>query len=235
MIGALISLAAAALVASAPAPSPSPSPSPAPAPEVNPWQVGPAPSAHPTAIGYSFGADFSGVVGGREPLAGARVAASVTPLRRLWTGVELGHGSAWRGCVSCKTFAATWVARGLLIDRRAVHVAPWSALTFVGGTVEWTPGLAIEAGGRRIRVDTSWPLWSTWDLVMMLRATPELGVTGLWSSRHATRVAVVGVEPAIALTHRVQLDRWALTATVQVGEEGVLGVVGARFYADFLD
>lgn len=227
MTGALISLAAAALVAAAPAP--------APAPEVNPWQVGPAPSAHPTAIGYSFGVDLSGAVGGSEPLAGARVAASVTPLRRLWTGVELGHGSAWRSCVACETFAATWVARGLVVDHRAVHVAPWSALTFVGGAVEWTPGLAIEAGGRRLRVDTSWPLWSTWDLLMTLRATPELGVTGLWSSRHATRIAVVGLEPAVALTHRVQLERWALTATVQVGEEGVLGVVGARFYAGFLD
>ncbi len=199
--------------------------------EINPWQVGPAPSAHPTRVGYSLGPDVGGAGLGPRPLWGARVAASVTPTPRLWTGVELAYGTGWRSCVGCESYATTWTVRGLAVRRRAVNLAPWSALTIVNGAVEWTPGLALEAGTRRVRFDTSWPLWSTWDLLTVLRGTPEVGVTGIWSRRQATRVALVGLEPAVAVTHRVQLEHLALTVTAQVGEEGLAVMIGARFFA----
>jgi len=199
----------------------------------NPWQVGPAPSAHPTLPSWNVGVD----VGAMRPLRsglpgphGGRLAAAFTPHERVWSSLELGLGQGWRTCIDCEALAATWTLRGLALHHRNVNVAPWSVLTSVHGTVEWTPGLAIEAGGRRVRVDTSWPLWSTWYLLTVLRSTPELGMTVAWDERQATRVAVVGLEPGVAVTHRVMMRRWALEATGRAGEEGVGVELGIRVW-----
>ncbi|WP_106093526.1 hypothetical protein [Enhygromyxa salina] len=195
----------------------------------NPWQVGPAPSAHPTARGWNVGADLSGTLGGFSPLWGARAAASLTPHERFWTGVELGYGNGWRSCIDCRALGVTWTARGLAVRHRNVNLAGWSVATTVNGTFEWTPGFALEAGTRRVRFDTSWPVWSTWDLLTTLRATPEVGVAFAWSGQHGTRLAVVGLEPAVALTHRIWVEHWMFEATLRIGEEGVGLDMGARF------
>lgn len=197
----------------------------------NPWQVGPAPSAHPTQKSWNVGADLGGTVAGPWPLWGTRIAAGFTPHERLWTALELGYGQGWRLCIDCNALATTWTARGLVFSHHHINIAPWSVLTSVNGTFEWTPGLAIEAGTQRLRFDTSWPLWSTWDVLTLLRSTPELGVAWSWGPRQSTRVAVVGLEPAVAVTHRVWLHRWAFEATARGGEEGVGLTVGFRFWS----
>lgn len=199
----------------------------------DPWQVGPAPSAQPTTPGWSVGGAISGGLGGLSPIYGGRAGLSLTPHRRIWTNLELGYGSGWRSCVDCQALGVTWTARALAVQRPGINIAAWSVATTVNGTVEWTPGVAIEGGFRRLRFDTSWPVWSTWGLLTTLRATPEVGVSFAWSERHRTRIALVGLEPAVALSHRLRWGRGLLEATIRVGEEGAMLSLGGRFAQPF--
>jgi len=201
----------------------------------NPWQVGPAPSAQAVSPNWNLGADIGTLRtdydGGVNWLHGVRMAAAFAPHPRVFSSVELGVSAGWRVCLDCRTFAGTWTLRGLAIDHPNVHVGAWSVLTTVEGTLEWTPGVAVEAGTKRFRVDTSWMVWTTWDWLTTLRSTPELGTSFVWGEHQSTRVALVGLEPAFAIQHRVRLRDWALSSTVRYGEEGLAFELGIRGYA----
>jgi hypothetical protein len=60
---------------------------------------------------------------------------------------------------------------------------------------------------------------------------PEVGLTARWSSAQRTRLAVVGLEPGVALQHRWRVaEALELEPTVRFGEEGLglgLAVRGA--------
>lgn len=205
--------------------------------ELAPWQVGPAPSAQPVARSWSVGLDLGGLIAPPKfphphpPLPGARASVGVAPHERFWTSLELGYGTTWRPCIDCRALGLTWTARGLIVRHRNVNLAAWSVLTMVNGVVDWLPGAAIEVGGARVRVDTSWPLWSTFDLITTLRATPELGLSWSWNGRHSTRVALVGLEPAAALSHRIRWANWQFEVGVRGGEEGISAELQVRFGA----
>lgn len=200
----------------------------------NPWQVGPAPSAEGVSPNWNLGADAGTLRtdydGGTQWLHGVRMAAAFAPHPRVWSSVELGISQGWRVCIDCRAFAGTWTFRGLGIDHPNVHVAAWSVLTTVERTVLWTPGVAAEAGTDRFRIDTSWMVWTTSDWLTTLRSTPELGTSFLWGDHQSTRVALVGLEPAVAIQHRVRLRDWALASTVRYGEEGLALEFGVRGY-----
>ena len=201
----------------------------------NPWQVGPAPSAEAVSPNWNLGADLGTLRtdydGKVAWLHGARVAAAFAPHPRVWSSLELGISEGWRTCIDCRTVAGTWTLRGLVVDHPNVHVGVWSVLTTFERTVEWTPGVAIEAGTEHFRFDTSWMVWTTFDWLTTLRSTPELGTSFIWGAHQSTRVALVGLEPAVALQHRVRLRNWALAGTVRYGEEGVAFELGIRGYA----
>jgi len=189
---------------------------------IAPWSVGPAPSAHDVSPGLQAGASASGFLGGPRALAGGSAELAYGAGERLWVSLEAQAGSGWTTCPDCQTFAGTATARGVLIHHPRFQFAPWMVSTGTGGTLEWTPGVAIEGGGERVRVDTSWPLWSTWDLLTTLRITPELGVSYRWSESQNTRAAIVGLEPAVALQHRARVaGSWTLEGTARFGEEGL--------------
>lgn len=195
----------------------------------NPWQVGPAPSAHAIERNVNYGVDLGGGWGRGGGFSGARVAVAGAPHPRIWAGLEGSWGSGWRFCIDCRSLALDASLRGNLVQHRAVSLSVWNRASLVNGIIDWTPGAAIEAGTRRLRFDTSWPLWSTYDLVERLRSTPELGLTLKWNARHATRIALVGLEPAGAVTHRWSRPGWQLEFVLRGGEEGVFAEVGVRF------
>ncbi len=200
----------------------------------NPWQVGPAPSAEAVSPNWNLGTDIGALRtaydGKVDWLPGVRVAAAFAPHPRVWSSLELGISSGWRVCLDCRSFAGTWSLRGLAIDHPNVHVAAWSVLTGSKGTLEWIPGVAVEAGTKRFRFDTSWMVWTTGDWLTTLRSTPELGTSFIWGEHQSTRVALVGLEPALAIQHRVRLRDWALASTLRYGEEGVAFEIGIRGY-----
>jgi len=201
----------------------------------NPWQVGPAPSAEAVSPNWNLGTDIGGLRTNYDGkvawLHGVRVSAAFAPHPRVWSSVELGISEGWRTCIDCRTVAGTWTLRGLAIDHPNVHLGAWSVLTTFERTVEWTPGVAIEAGTKRFRFDTSWMVWTTWDWLTTLRSAPELGTSYIWGEHQSTRVALVGLEPAFAIQHRVRLRDWALQATIRQGEEGFAFEIGIRGYA----
>lgn len=202
--------------------------------EPNPWQVGPAPSAEAVSPNWSVGTELGTLwINNSERstwLHGVRATAAFAPHPRVWSSLELGISAGWRTCIDCRTFAGTWTLRGLAIDHPNVHLGTWSVLTTFNGSVEWTPGVALEAGNEHVRVDTSWMVWSTWDWLTVLRSTPELGVSYRWGPRQSTRVALVGLEPAVAVQHRFRIRNFAFAATVRGGEEGVAFELGIRGY-----
>lgn len=203
--------------------------------EPNPWQVGPAPSAEAVSPSWSLGAELGALWVNNDArstwVPGLRATAAFAPHPRIWTSLELGVSQGWRTCLDCRAFAGTWTARGLVVNHPNVHVAAWSVLTGYNGTFQWTPGVAVEAGGEHVRVDTSWMVWSTVDMIEVLRGTPELGIAYRWGRRHSTRAALVGLEPAFALQHRVRIRDFVFVATARVGEEGLAFELGIRGYA----
>jgi hypothetical protein len=201
---------------------------------INPLHVGPAPSAHATELGWNAGADASLIVGGPRTLGGARVVAALTPYERIWSGLEVGYGAGFRFCPDCGSFAATWTARGTIIQSRYFHAAAWSWLVLQNGLMEWMPGLAVEGGTKRLRFDASTPVWSTYDLLTTMRVSPEIGVSWLWNDAQITRLAVVGLEPSLALTHRYRTKHLVFEGQARIGEEGLALLLGARlFFAAF--
>jgi hypothetical protein len=59
-------------------------------------------------------------------------------------------------------------------------------------------------------------------LITTLRIGPEIGVMGRWTEAHATRLAVVGLEPGIGLQHRWRVaPSVELEPSVRLGEEGL--------------
>ncbi len=201
----------------------------------NPWQVGPAPSAQAVSPSWNLGADVGALWqrtdGQSNWLHGVRMRAGFAPHPRVWTSAELGISEGWRTCLDCRTFAGTWTVRGLALNHRNIRLGAWSVLTGFEGQVHWTPGVALDAGTERFRIDTSWMVWSTWDFLTVLRSTPELGMSFQWGKRQSSRIAVVGLEPAVAIQHRVRLRDFVLAPTVRVGEEGVAFELGVTGYA----
>lgn len=197
---------------------------------INPWQVGPAPSAHETQVGWNVGADAALIVGRSGTLFGGRGSVAASPTPWFWTGLSAEYGSAFRFCPDCESFATTWTARVSPLRFEAFHVAAWSSLSFINGLFEWIPGLSLEGGWERLRFDLATPLWSTYDLISTLRSTPELGISWIWDDENATRLAVVGVEPTVALAHRYQWSWAQLQAQLRYGEEGPGAELGLRFY-----
>ena len=97
------------------------------------------------------------------------------------------------------------------------------------GAPEGLAGVAVEGGSRRLRIDGSTPLASSTFVLTTLRIGPEVGLTALWTERHATRVAVVGVEPGVALQHRWRVTPAVeLEPTLRLGEEGLGAGLGVR-------
>jgi hypothetical protein len=202
---------------------------------INPLQVGPAPSAHATELGWNVGADVGLVVGGPRTLSGFRAAAAITPLKRVWTGLELGYGAGWRFCPDCGALAATWTARATLVESSHFHLSAWSALSLVNGLFDWMPGVALEGGTKRLRFDATSPVWSSYDLLATMRISPEVGVAWLWNDAQVSRIAVVGLEPSFAFTHRYKLKHVMLEGQARIGEEGLALLLGARLFFSGFD
>ena len=194
---------------------------------VAPWGVGPAPSAHDVLPGPELAVAASGIVGGPSNVAGGEVGFAYGVGPRLWMSVAGQAGSSWSTCPDCRTLAGTATARGVLVRHPNVQLAPWVVATSTLGAGDLTAGVAVEGGGERLRVDTSWPVWWTSDLLTTLRITPELGVSYQWSDTQHTRIAAAGLDPAVAVQHRARIgEGWTAEGTVRLGEEG-LGLEGA--------
>ncbi len=205
-----------------------------------PWSVGPAPSAHDVAPGVRItasGTAYSGPFDKRSrasQLLGGSVGVEVAPVERVWMSLDAQPGAGWTTCPDCGSVGFTARGRGLLLRHPNLGVAGWGVATATVGTVDGTVGIAAEGGTRHVRFDTSWPLASSLDLLSNLRITPELGATMRWSARQRSRLAVVGLEPAVALQHRARLGeagRWELAGTVRLGEEGLGVTAGLAFQA----
>lgn len=199
---------------------------------INPFQGGPSPSAHPTETGWNVGGAGLVLVDAEKALPGFQAVAAVAPHPRLWTSLELDQGAGWKLCMDCEALATNWTARFLAIQHESVSVAAWSQLIFVNGVFEWMPGAALEGGWQRLRFDLSSPVWSTYDLLTTLRAAPEIGASWRWNEAQVTRFSVVGLEPALALTHRVRWQAFEFEGQARYGEEGASLQLGARFFID---
>ncbi|MBT3222468.1 MAG: hypothetical protein HN348_25630, partial [Proteobacteria bacterium] len=154
------------------------------------------------------------------PLSGGELHVAYGIGKRVWFAVAAQAGTGWSTCPDCQTLAGTATVRGVVLGHPNFQAAPWMVLTWTGGAADWTPGIAVEGGSDQVRVDTSWPVWSTMHLLTTLRSTPELGVSYLWSETHRTRAAIVGLEPGFAIQHRVGVGAWTLEGTARLAEEG---------------
>lgn len=196
-----------------------------------PWQLGPSPSAAEVERGWFVDASLGGIAGGYEPLGAARLRVGATPTRWLHASLAYERRGAWRMCPDCLTDAFVLTARASVVRSRYVQVSPWLVTQMTTTTaLDVMPGLAVEAGSRRLRVDLSAPLWSSYDLLTTIRIAPEAGLRAHWSAAHATRVSVAGADLAVGVEHRWRLsERWTLSASLRRGEEGTGGEVGLRF------
>lgn len=193
---------------------------------IAPWSVGPSPSAHP--VEPSVTVEVSGTHLGAD--SGGRVGVAVAPHPRLWLEVSGAAGSGWAMCPDCGVLGGQARARVLVVRAPAASVAVWGTAMTSGGPIDGLAGVAVEAGSDRVRVDTSWPLVSSWYLLTTLRIAPELGITSRWTPNHRTRLALVGVEPGVSVEHRATLGAgFTGTAGFRMGEEGLGGSLGVRW------
>ncbi|MCB9674581.1 MAG: hypothetical protein H6737_05650 [Alphaproteobacteria bacterium] len=189
-----------------------------------PWQVGPSPSASTAEKGFAFAA-YGSVLG--EPWGG-RVQAVFAPHKRLWFSGDVASGSGFRTCPECGDTAFTGTGRVLAIDSTLVKVAGWGSAVASPAGQQLAAGFAAELDIGRFALDTSWPLWISddpWDSVL---ATPELGARWHWSKRNATRFAVVGLNPELALTHRLDLGLIGFDVTARTLDRQPVIEAGVR-------
>ncbi|MEZ4318843.1 MAG: hypothetical protein R3F61_15115 [Myxococcota bacterium] len=189
-----------------------------------PWGVGPSPSASRVDKGFAFAA-HGAVVG--EPWGG-RVNMAFAPHQRIWMGAEVGAGSGWRTCPTCGDVAFTGTARVLAIDSTLFKGAAWGSTVATPHAHAFSAGIAAELDIGRFALDTSLPLWVSDDPWEAVRSAPELGARWHWSKHNATRVAVVGLDPDLALTHRLTLGPLGLEATARTTREGPMVEGGIR-------
>lgn len=196
-----------------------------------PWRVGPSPSATQLDPGLHADASLVGLTGGFEPLEGARLSVGVAPTSWFYASLSYARRAGWRMCPDCLTDATSLTLRGDLLRTQPIRISVWTETNMTQtSALDIMPGVAIEGGTRRLRFDASSPIWSSYDLLTTLRIAPEAGVSYTWTSRHTSRVAVVGLEPGFAAQHRWRFTgNWTLDATLRHGEEGTGGELGISF------
>lgn len=186
-----------------------------------PWGFGPSPSAHAVGDGVVVQARADAFSSG---VAGGRGGIQASMADRVTVGLEAVHGASWALCPDCRVSAVTGTARVMAVNHPAFHAAMWGHGTATLGVPEALAGVAVEGGSRDLRFDASTPLASTTFLLTTLRIGPEVGVMARWSDTHATRFAVVGLEPGVGLQHRWHVaSAIELEPSLRLGEEG-LGV-----------
>jgi hypothetical protein len=193
-----------------------------------PWGVGPSPSAHAVDDGVVVSARADAFHTG---MVGARVGIQGTGDDRLTVAIDAVSGAGWALCPDCGSRGVGATARLNVVRHEAFRAAVWSHGTLTTGSPEALAGVAVEGGSERLRVDASTPLAATTFVLTTLRVGPEVGLTARWSSAQRTRLAVVGLEPGVALQHRWRVaEALELEPTVRFGEEGLglgLAVRGA--------
>ena len=145
----------------------------------------------------------------------------VSAFDRVSLGIDGFHHGGWALCPDCASTGVASTVRVTAIRHAAFHATAWAQGSLTLGSPEGMAGIAVEGGTRHVRLDASAPLASSTFLITTLRVGPEVGATAHWSASHATRLAVVGVEPGVGIQHR-----WRLTSSAElelagrVGEEG---------------
>jgi len=191
-----------------------------------PWTVGPTVSAHEVEDGVVVQARGDAFTGGA---VGGRVGVQGGLGKRVVVGLDGVHGAGWSLCPDCRATGVSGLVRLTAVRHPAFHAAVWGRGTATLGSPEGLAGVSLEGGRRHLRFDGSTPLTSSTHLLTTLRIGPEVGVTASWTERHATRVAVVGLEPSVALQHRWRVRTWVeVEPTVRFGEEGLGVGLGLR-------
>jgi len=191
-----------------------------------PWTVGPTVSAHEVESGVVVQARGDAFTRGA---VGGRVGVQAGLGKRVLVGLDGVHGAGWSLCPDCRATGLSGSARVTLVRHSAFHGAVWGRGDVTMGSPEALAGVSVEGGSRRLRFDGSTPLTSSTHLLTTLRIGPEAGVTASWTEHHATRFAVVGLEPSVALQHRWRVgERVELEPTVRLGEEGLGVGLGVR-------
>ena len=91
-----------------------------------------------------------------------------------------------------------------------------------------TAGVAFELDLGRVAFDTSIPVFASSDPYDQLWSSPELGARVAWSKRNATRVAIVGFDPHIGVTHRLRFGLFGFELTARTSDAGPLVEGGLR-------
>ena len=200
-----------------------------------PWQIGPSPSASDTESGLAFAAHTT--FAGRPEHKGGngRVTAAFGAGRRFWFSGEVARGTSWRTCPSCDAIAFDGTARVLAIDTSIFNGAVWGGVSATPNASEGstgapmlTAGLAFELDLGRVAFDTSIPVFASSDPWDQLWSSPELGARFAWTKRNTTRVALVGFDPHIGLTHRLRFGIFGFEVTARTSDAGPLVEGGLR-------
>jgi len=162
-------------------------------------------------------------------VAGAELDGAFAVAPPLIVSGRLAYGAADPGCPACRASTGTLAVVAPLLRRPAIVIAPWAWATSNGRVLDTAVGASLDVGTRHARFDVRGVILSNLGVAELVARNVEIGVTGRWTDAHHTRLSVVGIEPAVGVSHRVRIDRWWLDATLHAGEPGPGGAVRIGF------